>query len=158
MAAREPALSSTVWGQDLKDLLPIVQAGGSDSMSLDNVLELLVMSGRDLLHAIMMLVPDAWQAMPEIDPDIKAFYQYHAMLLEPWDGPAALAFTDGTIVGAALDRNGLRPARYWVTSDRTVIMASEVGVVDVDPSRIVEKGRLGPGHVFAVDTKRKRLL
>jgi len=160
MAAREPGLSSTLWGDELRELLPIIQAGGSDSMSLDNALELLVMSGRDILHAMMMLVPDAWQGMRDIDidPAVLAFYKYHAMLMEPWDGPAALAFTDGTLVGAALDRNGLRPARYWVTKDRTVIMASEVGVVEVDPSQIVEKGRLGPGHVLAVDTRRKRLL
>ncbi len=157
MAAREPELSSKLWGKDLKDLLPIVQPGGSDSMSLDNVLELIVMSGRDILQAMMMLVPDAWQAMPEVDPNIKAFYQHHATLMEPWDGPAALAFTDGAVVGATLDRNGLRPARYWVTKDRVVIMASEVGVVDVEPSRIVEKGRLGPGHIFAVDTRAKKL-
>ncbi|MBI3996179.1 MAG: glutamate synthase large subunit [Candidatus Omnitrophica bacterium] len=158
MAAREPELSCTRWGKELKELLPIVQPGGSDSMSLDNVLELLVMSGRDVLHAMMMLVPDAWQGMAELDPAVKAFYKYHALLMEPWDGPAALAFTDGTVVGATLDRNGLRPARYWVTKDRVAIMASEVGVVDFEPSRIVEKGRLGPGQVFAVDTKRKQLL
>jgi len=158
MAAREPELSCKQWGKDLKDLLPIIQPGGSDSMSLDNVLELLIMSGRDLLQSMMMLIPDAWQAMPEIDPAIKAFYQYHAMLTESWDGPAALAFTDGTVVGAALDRNGLRPARYWVTRDRVVIMGSEVGIVDVDPSKIIEKGKLGPGQIFAVDTTRKQLL
>jgi glutamate synthase (NADPH/NADH) large chain/glutamate synthase (ferredoxin) len=160
MAAREAELSSSVWGDELKELFPIVQAGGSDSMSLDNVLELYVMSGRDLLQSMMMLVPDAWQGMRDIDidPQVRAFYQYHATLVEPWDGPAALTFTDGIVVGATLDRNGLRPARYWVTKDGTVIMASEVGVVDVDPACIVEKGRLGPGHVFAVDTARKRLL
>ncbi len=158
MAAREPELSCTRWGRQLKELLPVVQAGGSDSMSLDNVLEFLVMSGRDLLHAMMMLVPDAWQGMPEMDPEVKAFYQYHAMLMEPWDGPAALTFTDGQVVGAALDRNGLRPARYWVTNDRVVIMASEVGVVDVPAAKIIEKGRLGPGHVLAVDTLGKRLI
>ncbi|MDP3703453.1 MAG: glutamate synthase large subunit, partial [Candidatus Omnitrophota bacterium] len=160
MAAREPELTCKRWGKELQELFPIVQAGGSDSMSLDNVLELLVMSGRDILHAMMMLVPDAWQGMRDIDmdPAVRAFYQYHAMLTEPWDGPAALAFTDGVIVGASLDRNGLRPARYWVTKEGIVIMASEVGVVDIEPSRIVEKGRLGPGHVFAVDTKRKQLL
>jgi len=160
MAAREPELSSKVWGRELAQLLPIIQPGGSDSMSLDNVLELLVMSGRDLLHAMMMLVPDAWQGMRDIDmdPAVRAFYQYHALLMEPWDGPAALAFTDGVIVGATLDRNGLRPARYWVTTDGTVIMASEVGVVDVEPSRIIEKGRLGPGQILAVDTARKRFV
>ncbi|MBI4353650.1 MAG: glutamate synthase large subunit, partial [Candidatus Omnitrophica bacterium] len=157
MRAREAELVSKVWGRDLKELWPIVQACGSDSMSLDNVLELLVMSGRDLLQSMMMLVPDAWQNMPEMDEEAKAFYQYHALLTEPWDGPAALAFTDGTIVGACLDRNGLRPARYWVTDDRVVIMASEVGVVEIEPSHIVEKGRLGPGHIIAVDTARKRM-
>ncbi len=158
MAAREPELSCKLWGKELPDLFPIVQARGSDSMSLDNVLELLVMSGRDVLHSMMMLVPDAWQAMAGIDPSVRAFYQYHAMLSEPWDGPAALAFSDGNVVGAVLDRNGLRPARYWITKDRTVIMASEVGVVDVDPTRIIEKGRLGPGHIFGVDTVRKKVL
>jgi glutamate synthase (NADPH/NADH) large chain/glutamate synthase (ferredoxin) len=158
MAAREPELASARWGKDLAELLPIIQAGGSDSMSLDNALELLVMSGRDVLHAMMMLVPDAWQGMAEMDPEVRAFHQYHALLAEPWDGPAALAFSDGTIVGAALDRNGLRPARYWVTKDRIVIMASEVGVVELPPATIVEKGRLGPGHVLAVDTQRRRLL
>jgi len=158
MKAREPELSCARWGEELHELVPIIQAGGSDSMSLDNMLELLVMSGRSLLHAVMMLIPDAWQGMAEMDPEVRAFHQYHALLAEPWDGPAALAFTDGTVVGASLDRNGLRPARYWITKDRLVIMASEVGVVDVEPSTIIEKGRLGPGHVFAVDTARKRLL
>ena len=158
MAAREPELSSKLWGPELQELFPIVQEGGSDSMSLDNALELLVMSGRDVIQAMMMLVPDAWQNMPEMPPELKAFYKYHALLTEPWDGPAALAFTDGTIVGACLDRNGLRPARYWVTSDGIVIMASEVGVVNVPASKIVEKGRLGPGHVIAVDTAKKRLM
>jgi len=158
MKAREPELSCARWGEALHELFPIVQPGGSDSMSLDNMLELLVMSGRSLLHAVMMLIPDAWQGMAEMDPEVRAFHQYHALLAEPWDGPAALAFTDGTVVGASLDRNGLRPARYWITKDRIVIMASEVGVVELDPSKIVEKGRLGPGHLFAVDTARKRLL
>jgi len=158
MAAREPELSSPLWGEHLNDLFPVVQEGGSDSMSLDNVLELLVMSGRDILQSMMMLIPDAWQNMPEMDPEVKAFHQYHALLSEPWDGPAALAFTDGTIVGACLDRNGLRPARYWLTNERIVIMASEVGVVDIPASRVIEKGRLGPGHIIAVDTSRKQLL
>ncbi|MBI3324031.1 MAG: glutamate synthase large subunit [Candidatus Omnitrophica bacterium] len=158
MAAREPELRSRVWGEQLQELWPIVQEGGSDSMSLDNVLELLALSGRDLLQAMMMLVPDAWQNMPEMDPELKACYQYHALLAEPWDGPAALAFSDGTVVGACLDRNGLRPARYWVTKDGIVIMASEVGVVDIQPSQITEKGRIGPGHMIAVDTAAKQLL
>jgi len=158
MAAREPELSSPLWGKDLHDLFPIVQENGSDSMSLDNVAELLIMSGRDTVQAMMMLVPDAWQNMPEMDPALKAFYQYHALLVEPWDGPAALTFTDGTVVGACLDRNGLRPARFWVTDQDIVIMGSEVGIVDVPAKHIVRKGRLGPGQVIAVDTAAKRLL
>jgi len=158
MAAREPELSSPFWNKELKELFPIIQDNGSDSMSLDNVLELMLASGRDLLHAMMILVPDAWQGMAEMDPSLKAFYQYHALLMEPWDGPAALTFSDGSVVGACLDRNGLRPARYWVTDQRIVIMASEVGVVDVPAKHIVEKGRLGPGHIIAVDTVRKQLL
>ena len=158
MAAREPELASQLWGEDMKELLPIIQEGGSDSMSLDNALELLEMSGRDVLQSMMMLVPDAWQNMPEMDEEVKAFHHYHALLTEPWDGPASIAFTDGTIVGACLDRNGLRPARYWVTDHNIVIMGSEVGVVDVPPAQIVEKGRLGPGHIMAVDTARRQLL
>ena len=157
MRAREPMLRSPVWGDQLREVLPIIQEGGSDSAMLDNVLELLVRSGRDPLHAMMMLVPEAWQNMPTMDPDVRAFYQYHAYLSEPWDGPAALAFSDGRYVGATLDRNGLRPARYAITDDGLVVMASEVGVVPLDESRIVEKGRLGPGQMIAIDVQQQHV-
>ena len=152
--AREPELSSDVWGDDVKRLMPIMDETGSDSAQLDNVAELLALSGRDVLHTMMMLVPEAWENMPHMEPNLKAFYQYHACISEPWDGPAALAFTDGDVVGACLDRNGLRPARYKITDDNFVIMGSEVGIVAVDDAHVVEKGRLGPGKMIAVDTKR----
>ncbi|MFN3476044.1 MAG: glutamate synthase central domain-containing protein, partial [Candidatus Methylomirabilales bacterium] len=152
--AREQELFSPIFGSEVEKLRPIVMPGGSDSMSLDNVLEALTMAGRDICHAMMMLIPEAWENMPDMDPDLRAFYEYHACLMEPWDGPAAVAFTDGVVVGATLDRNGLRPARYKVTEDGLVIMASEVGVIEVDDSQVVQKGRLGPGQMIAVDTKR----
>ncbi|MBI2368647.1 MAG: glutamate synthase large subunit [Deltaproteobacteria bacterium] len=158
MAAREAELRSPVWGEALAALRPLIMPGGSDSASLDNALELLVLSGRDLLHAAMMLIPEAWENMPQMDPIWRAFYEYHACLTEPWDGPAAVAFTDGVMVGAALDRNGLRPARYKAMADGTVLMASEVGVVDLDDAHVLKKGRLGPGQVIAVDTRHGRLL
>ena len=159
MRAREPELKSAVWGDRLKELLPIIQPGGSDSAQLDNVLELLIASGRDILHSMMMLIPEAWQKMPDMDPAIADLFHYHACLTEPWDGPAAVTFTNGRIVGAILDRNGLRPARYCVTTDDIVIMASEVGVVHaMDEASIVQKGRLGPGKMLAVDTVNHRLL
>ncbi len=158
MRAREPELSSPVWGDRLPDLTPIVWEDASDSSRLDNVLELLELSGRDVLHSMMMLIPEAWENMPDFDPDLRAFYEYHACLTEPWDGPAALAFSDGTIAGAVLDRNGLRPARYVVTDDNLVIMASEFGVVDLDPAHVVEKGRLGPGQMIAVNTATHEIL
>jgi len=158
MYAREQEFTSPIWGPHGEKLKPIVMPGGSDSMSLDNVLEVLVMSGRDIRHALMMLVPEAWENMPDMDPDVKAFYEYHACLTEPWDGPAALAFTDGVVVGACLDRNGLRPARYKVTEDGLVIMASEVGVIEIDDAKVVQKGRLGPGQMIAVDTRKGVLL
>ncbi|MGQ9697931.1 MAG: glutamate synthase large subunit [Armatimonadota bacterium] len=156
--AREAELRSEVWGDRITEVLPILQEEMSDSGSLDNLLELLVLSGRHILHAMMMLVPEAYQNMPHMDPDLHGFYEYHACLSEPWDGPAALAFTDGTVVGASLDRNGLRPARYALTDDGLVIVASEAGVIDLDPGRIAEKGRLGPGMMIAVDTVRGELL
>ncbi len=152
MRAREPELQSPIWKEKIETLKPIVWLEGSDSASLDNVLELLTLSGRDLLHSMLMLVPEAWQNMPNMDPTVKAFYQYHACLIEPWDGPAALAFSDGRYVGACLDRNGLRPARYTVTKDGMIVMASEVGVIDIDDTRVLQKGRLGPGKMIAVDT------
>ncbi len=158
MRAREPGLRTSLWGDHLPELLPVIQAGGSDSATLDNVVELLVSSGRNLAHALLMLVPEAWEGNIELDDAVRAFYEYHACLTEPWDGPAALAFSDGAIVGAALDRNGLRPARYLVTTDGLVVMASEAGVLDIPPSRIAEKGRLGPGQMLLVDTAHKKLL
>ncbi len=158
MRAREPELAERVWAGQEALLKPVIWEDGSDSASLDNALELVQRSGRDLLHAMMMLVPEAWENMPDMDPTLREFYEYHACLMEPWDGPAALAFTDGTLVGATLDRNGLRPARYTVTADGLCIMASEVGVVDLPADQVVEKGRLGPGQMIAVDTERGVLL
>jgi glutamate synthase (ferredoxin) len=158
MRAREPELHSRVWGEDMAALRPIIVPGGSDSAMLDNVLEALVLSGRDLLHAMLMLVPEAWERMPDLDPAWRDFYEYHACLMEPWDGPAALAFTDGVKVGACLDRNGLRPLRYKVTDDGLVVAGSEVGIVQLEEGRIVEKGRLGPGEMIVVDTARGEIL
>jgi len=158
MRARERQSRSAVWRERMGDLQPVIQPGGSDSAMLDNALELLVRSGRDLLHAMMMLVPEAWEDHAEMPDDVRAFYDFHAGVAEPWDGPAALALSDGRYAAAALDRNGLRPARYVVTDDGLVIVASEAGVVDVEPSRVVEKGRLGPGRILAVDTAAGRIL
>jgi len=158
MRAREPHLRCAAWRERVHDLLPVIQTGGSDSAMLDNALELTVRSGRDLLHGMMMLVPEAWENLPGMPEDLRAFYDFHAGLAEPWDGPAALAFSDGRIAAAVLDRNGLRPARYTMTDDGLVIVASEVGVIDLDPARIVEKGRLGPGQMVAVDTASGRIL
>ncbi len=158
MRAREPELKSPVWGSKIQDLIPIIQAGGSDSAMLDNALELLVASGYSLLHAMTILVPEAWQNMPGMEPKVRAFFEFQACLSEPWDGPAALAFTDGVVAAATLDRNGLRPARYKVTRDGLVIVGSEVGIVNIDESQVIESGRLGPGKILAVDTARKKLL
>ncbi|HEU5315289.1 MAG TPA: glutamate synthase large subunit [Chloroflexota bacterium] len=158
MEAREPELASPTWRDEVHWLQPVVWRHGSDSASLDNALETLERSGRDVLHSLMMLTPEAWEHMPDMDAVRRAFYEYHACLIEPWDGPAALAFTDGRIVGATLDRNGLRPARYVITRDGLVVMGSEVGIVELDEAEIVEKGRLGPGEMIAVDTGTKKLL
>jgi glutamate synthase (NADPH/NADH) large chain/glutamate synthase (ferredoxin) len=158
MRAREPELYSPVWGSLSEKLKPVIDPDGSDSMSLDNVLELLTLSGRNPLHAIMCLIPEAHQNMPQMDPELRGCYQYLECLSEPWDGPAAVAFSDGVTVGATLDRNGLRPARYKVTEDGLVVMASEVGVLHLEDSRVVKKGRLGPGQMIAVDTAQGRLL
>ncbi len=158
MRARESSFRSSLFGQDLRKVLPAIDADGSDSAMLDNVLELLHLAGRSLPHALMMLIPEPWSRHESMPEERRAFYEYHACLLEPWDGPASIAFTDGTIVGATLDRNGLRPARYWVTSDGRVVMASESGVLDVPPERIVEKGRLAPGRMFVVDTAAGRIV
>src|SRR6266852_2421633 len=152
MQAREASLVSPHWGNDFHDLLPIIQPGGSDSAQLDNMLELLTLADRELLHSMQMLVPPAWEHNPELSSGQRAWCEYHAGIIEPWDGPAALAFSDGRFVGAALDRNGLRPARYTVTSHGLLILASEAGVVPCDEHEVVENGRLGPGEMIAVDT------
>jgi glutamate synthase (ferredoxin) len=156
MVAREADLNHPLWEGHVHQLKPIIAKGSSDSGRLDNQLELLVRSGRDIRHALMMMMPEAWERMPEgeVSPDRRAFYQYHSALMEPWDGPAAVTYTDGRIVGTILDRNGLRPARYVVLDDGYVISASEAGVVDYDEARVVHKGRLGPGQIFCVDTTR----
>ncbi|MDO8461311.1 MAG: glutamate synthase subunit alpha, partial [Deltaproteobacteria bacterium] len=158
MKAREPELSVFEWSKTPKTLRPIIQPRGSDSASFDNALEALVMGGRDVLHTATMLIPEAWENRTDTDPDIKAFYEYHALFTEAWDGPAAMAFSDGQIVGALLDRNGLRPARYIVTDENLIIMGSEVGVIDIDERRVVQKGRLGPGKMIAVDTVNGKLI
>jgi glutamate synthase (NADPH/NADH) large chain/glutamate synthase (ferredoxin) len=158
MSAREPELTSAVWGDELPELMPVIWPIGSDSASLDEAFELLVVSGRDLLQAMRMLVPEAWENDPDMDPRLRAFYEYHACLMEPWDGPAAIAFTDGVVAAAAMDRNGLRPARYKVTTDGLVVMASEVGLLDIDLRDVVESGRVGPGEMIAVDTAERRFL
>jgi len=157
MSARQNQLESPLLG-DIGPLLPIVSEGGSDSASFDEVVELLTLSGRSLPHAIMMMVPEAWENQADIDPMVRDFYEYHSMMMEPWDGPAALVFTDGALVGATLDRNGLRPGRYVITSDGLIILASEIGVLDVDPSTIVRKGRLRPGAMLLADTVEGRLI
>jgi len=151
MAAREADLASPVWGADIHRLKPVIWPEGSDSAGFDNTMELLVRSGRDPLHTVMMLVPQAWEQYPDVEPAIRDFYRFHAQIVEPWDGPAALAFTDGVIAGAATDRNGLRPCRYKVTRDQLVVAGSEAGLVDLDPRTVVESGRLGPCEFIAVD-------
>ena len=158
MRAREGLLRSDVLGDDLRKILPIIREGGSDTATFDNVLEFLVMTGRPLAHAILMMIPEPWGGHESMDADRKAFYEYHSSLMEPWDGPASIAFTDGTVIGAVLDRNGLRPSRYYVTTDGLVIMASEVGVLDVAPERVLLKERLHPGKIFLVDTAQGRII
>ncbi|MBV9491412.1 MAG: glutamate synthase subunit alpha, partial [Verrucomicrobia bacterium] len=158
MSAREAELQADLWGEDVELLKPIIQPGGSDSASLDNALEVLMMSGRDLLHAMTMLIPPAWRTDETMAPELKAFYEYHRCFTEPWDGPAALVFSDGVLAAACLDRNGLRPARYKLTEDGLFTLGSEVGCTELDESKVVEKGRLAPGEMIAVDTKAGRLL
>ncbi|HEX3947846.1 MAG TPA: glutamate synthase central domain-containing protein, partial [Acidimicrobiales bacterium] len=158
MRAREALLASSLIPGDLSRIYPICTPGASDSASFDEVLELLHLGGRSLPHAVLMMIPEAWENHESMDPVRRAFYRYHASLMEPWDGPAAVAFTDGTLVGAVLDRNGLRPARYWVTDDGLVVLASEVGVLDLDPATVVRKGRLQPGRMFLVDTAGGRIV
>ena len=156
--AREPGFRSSLFGGDLAKVLPAIDTGGSDSGMFDNVLELLYLAGRSLPHALMMMVPEPWSRHASMSPEKRAFYAYHAALMEPWDGPASIAFTDGIRVGATLDRNGLRPARYWVTADDRVVMASETGVLDIPPDQVVAKGRLQPGRMFLVDTAEGRIV
>ena len=144
--------------EEMQMILPICEAGNSDSAMLDNAIELLYLSGRSLPHVMMMMVPEAWDGNDKMDPVRKAFYEYHATIMEPWDGPASISFTDGKIVGATLDRNGLRPSRYWVLDDDTVVMASEAGVLDIDQSTVVSKGRLQPGRMFVVDMEQGRII
>ena len=158
MRAREPALAGPAWGDAVDRLKPVIWAAGSDSASLDNAMELLVRSGRDPVHALMMLVPEAHEGAVDLESALRGFYEFHECLTEPWDGPAALAFTDGVLVGSALDRNGLRPCRYKVTRDGLVVAGSEAGLVDLDPGEVVESGRLGPGELLVVDTRRKAIL
>jgi glutamate synthase (NADPH) large chain len=158
MHARQSILASPLFGDDIKKLFPINKPGQSDSATFDNVLELLVQSGRSLPHAMAMLIPEAWASNDQMHPDKKAFYEYHCSLMEPWDGPAAVAFTDGRVIGATLDRNGLRPARYLVTKDDMVVCASETGVLQFKPEDIREKGRLQPGKMFLVDMTEGRII
>jgi len=158
MRAREPVLASSEWRERVDRLKPVIWAEGSDSASLDNALELLVRSGRDPVHALMMLLPEAHEGAVELPAALRGFYEFHECLVEPWDGPAALAFTDGVLAGSALDRNGLRPCRYKITRDGLVIAGSEVGLVDLDPAEVVESGSLGPGELLVVDTRRKAVI
>jgi glutamate synthase (NADPH/NADH) large chain len=158
MRAREALCESDLFGDDLPKLFPVAREGQSDTATFDNVLQFLVMTGRSLPHAILMMIPEPWSKHESMAPDRRAFYEYHASLMEAWDGPASIAFTDGTVVGAVLDRNGLRPSRYYVTKDDLVVMASEVGVLDIPPEDIVTKGRLLPGRIFLVDTAQGRII
>ena len=158
MTARETSLESDVLPLPIAELTPLVTTGMSDSASFDEVVELLVQAGRSLPHAVLMMIPEAWERSTFMSESRRDFYRYHAGLMEPWDGPASVTFCDGKVVGAVLDRNGLRPARYWVTKDQRVIFASEVGVLPVDPANIERKGRLQPGRVFLVDVEQGRII
>ncbi len=158
MHAAQSNFASDLFGDDIKKIIPVVNTDGSDSAMFDNCLELLVMAGRELPHAMMMMIPEPWENHESMDPERRAFYEYHSCLMEPWDGPASIAFTDGKVIGACLDRNGLRPSRYYVTKDDLVIMASEAGVLPVAPDRIAIKGRLQPGRMFLVDLEQGRIV
>ncbi len=163
MRAREAMLATDLIrpdaaGRGIERLLPVLDEAASDSASFDACLELLTLGGRSLPHAVLMMIPEPWENNPQMDPARRAFYRFHASLMEPWDGPALIAFTDGTLIGAVLDRNGLRPGRYWVTSDGLVVLASEVGVLDIDPATVVRKGRLQPGRIFVADTASGRII
>ena len=158
MRARQGRLSSDLFGEDIEKLFPIIGEGESDSACFDKALEFLVMGGRSLPHAMMMLIPEAWSGNADMGLDQRGFYEYHAAMMEPWDGPAAVLFTDGKVIGAALDRNGLRPGRYVVTHDDFVVMASEAGVLNFKPEEVLTKGRLQPGKMFLVDTSQGRII
>jgi glutamate synthase (NADPH/NADH) large chain len=158
MHARQSMMRSQLFGKDLMKILTVIDTEGSDSAMFDNVLELLTLAGRELPHAVMMMVPEPWSRDETMSKERRAFYEFHSCLMEPWDGPASIAFTDGVRVGAVLDRNGLRPSRYYVTKDDLVVMSSEVGVLDIPPERVLEKGRLQPGRIFLVDTELGRIV
>src|SRR5690606_16356617 len=158
MKAREQLFDGRVFGEDVQHILPTITPGGSDSANLDNVAEMLLHAGRPLPHVMMMLVPEAWQNDGQMPEYKRSFYEYHSCLVEPWDGPAALAFTDGSQIGAILDRNGLRPARWTVTKDGLVVLASETGVLDIAAENIERRGRLEPGRMFLVDTEQGRIV
>ncbi len=158
MHAGQGNFKSEVLGNDIKKVIPVINTDGSDSAQFDNCVELLVMAGRELPHAMMMMIPEPWENHESMAPERKAFYEFHSCLMEPWDGPASMAFTDGQIIGACLDRNGLRPSRYYVTKDDMVIMASEAGVLQVPPERVLQKGRLQPGRMFLVDIGQGRII
>ncbi len=158
MAARESLLESDLIPGDISRLFPIVDPSGSDSASFDEVLELLYLGGRSLAHSILMMIPEAWENHETMPEKLKDFYRFHASLMEPWDGPACVTFTDGKQIGAVLDRNGLRPSRYWVTDDGLVVLASEVGVLDIPQEKVIRKGRLQPGRMFLVDIQSGRII
>jgi glutamate synthase domain-containing protein 2/glutamate synthase domain-containing protein 3 len=158
MHAREGTMASSLFGDDLRKLYPIMREGASDSARFDQALEFLHLTGRELPEAVLMMIPEAWENRTDMDPDLRAYYEYHSFLLEPYDGPASLAFTDGRIIGAVLDRNGLRPSRYVVTKDGLVVMASEVGVLEVPPENVLVKERLHPGKIFCVDLEQGRII
>src|SRR5258706_2774265 len=158
MAARQASVSSDLFGDDINKLWPISYEGQSDTACFDNALEFLVQGGYSLAHAMMMMIPEAWAGNPLMDEERRAFYEYNAALMEPWDGPAAIAFTNGRQIGATLDRNGLRPARYFVTRDERIVMASEMGVLSIPEKDIVQKWRLQPGKMLLVDLNERRLI
>jgi glutamate synthase (ferredoxin) len=158
MIARQSLFQSELFGEDIQKIQPVINVDGSDSTIFDNALELLVLAGRSLPHTVMMMIPEPWTAHESMSDEKKAFYEYHSCLMEPWDGPASIAFTDGTMIGAVLDRNGLRPSRYYVTKDDLVIMASEAGVLPIEPERVAEKGRLEPGRMFLVNMEEGRIV
>ena len=157
MRAREAALHSNLFGHDLQRCLPLIPDGSSDSAAFDRVLELLMLAGRPLAHAMMMMIPAAYEGRDDMPPELEGFYRYSSSVIEPWDGPAAIVFSDGRMLGACLDRNGLRPGRWLVTNEGLVVLGSEAGVLPVDPAKVIRRGRLHPGRLFIVDLERKLL-